>query len=559
MMRWTAWSSRRAVRWWWRARSIGWAAVIPRWDWGWLNWLRGALYYNWPYNRPRWGVLTMAMQTDGSLLLGGHFSVVDDFSTREHIARISPNGFLDGGFNPGANGSVYALAVEADGRILLGGTFTVAGGQPRTNLARIHPNGTPDAAFRPTANGGVYALALQTDRKIVIGGDFTEVSGAARSHIARLNPDGTLDPTFDPGANGPIQALTIQPDGAILVGGSFTLLGGQPRTNLGRLLPMAPATQSLGYDGTNVTWLRGGSSPEVWHTLFSHSTNGVTWNDLGAGSRIEGGWQVANVSIPAHGVLRAQGQAAGSERGSEWFVETLIGDLLVTGNPSSRTNNAGTAATFSAAAVGPRPLGYRWLKDGIPLVDTGTISGAATLSLQLSNVLKADEGSYALLVTNLSGSVTSLTATLTVKDPVMVAHPTNLLRDLGQDALFNASAQGTPPLGYQWWKDGSLLSGQTNTALLVTNVQAARCRQLRRGRQQCAWQRHQFGGCAHGERSPPRCRLRPERVRRQRDGADPGPRTRRTNAGGRELRRAGRPTAQHAGALEYQRRSQCAV
>src|SRR2546421_11987581 len=54
--------------------------------------------------------------------------------------------------------------------------------------------------FNPGANGTVYALAVQTDGKILAGGAFTTLGGQARNHIGRLNQDGTDDPVFNTGA-----------------------------------------------------------------------------------------------------------------------------------------------------------------------------------------------------------------------------------------------------------------------------------------------------------------------------------------------------------------------
>jgi hypothetical protein len=72
------------------------------------------------------------------------------------------------------------------------------------------------------------------------------------------------------------------------VGGDFETLGGQRREGIGRLKNTEPATQSLSYDGTTITWLRGGTSPEVWRTTFDYSADGRIWMDLGAGSRTAG-------------------------------------------------------------------------------------------------------------------------------------------------------------------------------------------------------------------------------------------------------------------------------
>jgi hypothetical protein len=173
---------------------------------------------------------------------------------------------------------------------------------------------------------------VQADGKILVGGSFTALGGQPRDHIGRLNPDGTLDTGLNPGANDWVPSLAVQADGKILVGGGFTTLGGQPRNFIGRLNNTEPAIQSLSYDGSTVTWLRGGTSPEVWRTTFDYSTDGVVWTSLGEGNRIPGvpagqaaGWQRANVVVPVDTTIRARGfVTGGSYNGSGWFVESVL-------------------------------------------------------------------------------------------------------------------------------------------------------------------------------------------------------------------------------------------
>jgi hypothetical protein len=166
-----------------------------------------------------------------------------------------------------------------------------------------------------------------------VGGAFTRIAGQSRTNLARLNADGTLDSGFDPAPNGAVNFLAIQTDGKVLVGGSFTALGGLPRTNLARLNATGPATQSLSRNGSTLTWLRGGTSPEVWRTTFEHSADGLNWTSLGVGSRIAGGWQWSDVSLPASGTIRARGHLAvtGQAWSSGWFVEST----LALGQPSA--------------------------------------------------------------------------------------------------------------------------------------------------------------------------------------------------------------------------------
>jgi uncharacterized delta-60 repeat protein len=423
-------------------------------------------------------VFSLALQADGKILVGGLFTTLGG-QPRNYLGRLNPDGSLDSGFNLGANNLVYSLAVQADGRILVGGQFTTLGGQTRNYIGRLNADGTVDSGFNPGANDYVSSLAVQADGRILVGGQFTMLGGQTRNYLGRLNPDGSLDSGFNPGANNYVISLTVQADGKILVGGWFTSLGGQTRNYLGRLNNTAPATQSLSFDGSTITWLRGGTSPEVWRTAFEHSTNGVTWTSLGAGTRITGGWQgwqLSGLSLPPSGTLRARGNVTGGYRNaSSWFVEAFhnqyYGPVFLS-QPASRTNDAATTATFSLLATGSEPLSYQWRKEGVPLVDGGSLSGARTAVLMLTNVLGGDAGGYSVVVTNAFGGVTSAVARLTVIDPVITVQPVSQSCGPGKSVTFSVTAAGTAPFGYQWCKDDLALPQATNSSLLLTNLQA---------------------------------------------------------------------------------------
>jgi len=104
------------------------------------------------------------------------------------------------------------------------------------------------------------------------------------------------------------------------------------------------------------------------------------------------------------------------------LVVTATPPLIVVG-PESRTNVAGTAATFSAIATGTPPLSYQWRFNGADLTDGGLVTGAITSTLGITFVQPDDAGSYTLVVSNMAGVVTSTVATLTVVVPVTCVAP----------------------------------------------------------------------------------------------------------------------------------------
>src|SRR5450755_2654209 len=138
------------------------------------------------------------------------------------------------GFNPNANDLVTVVVVQPDGKILLGGDFTTLspnGGAAvtRNHIARLNPDGTLDVAFDPNANGIVLSIAVQADGKILAGGEFTSIGGQTRRFIARLDAATGLADSFNPNANNFVISIAVQADGKILAGGAFTSIGGQTR------------------------------------------------------------------------------------------------------------------------------------------------------------------------------------------------------------------------------------------------------------------------------------------------------------------------------------------
>jgi len=250
-------------------------------------------------------------------------------------------------------------------------------------------------------------------------------------------------------------------------------LGGQQRIRIGRLNNTDPATQDLSYDGNTVTWLRGGTSPEVWRTFFDHSTDGLNWTNLGPGTRIVGGWRLTNVALPPDGTLRARGHVVGSNDGSSWSAERFHGKAVFLYHPASRTNVGGTSANLRAAAGDGEPVTYQWLKNGVALTDQNQITGATNGSLALSQVFKPDEGDYSIVLSNIFGSVTSAVATLTVLDPFLTQHPVGTNRNVGESVSFNVVAAGSQPLSYKWYHDGAEVPGAVGPSLALQGLLGA--------------------------------------------------------------------------------------
>ena len=185
-------------------------------------------------------VWCVALQGNGLILIGGEFTSVNG-TNRNYIARLGTDGLLDPTFDTssGPNGPVLTMALQPDGRVLIGGEFTSVGGVPRNHIARLNANGSLDTSFDPASgtDGIVYSIARQGDGGVLLGGAFTHLRDTSRPSIGRLNADGSLDLTFDPGAgaNDTVYTVVLQNDGTILLGGLFTSYNQTRRVGITRL------------------------------------------------------------------------------------------------------------------------------------------------------------------------------------------------------------------------------------------------------------------------------------------------------------------------------------
>ncbi len=152
-------------------------------------------------------------------------------------------------------------------------------------------------------------------------------------------------------------------------------------------------------------------------------------------------------------------------------VVTGAGAPVVAQQPVAQTAMIGGAATFTVNATGPEPLAYQWLKDGAP------IAGATNPTLTRTALQLSDAGFYSVTISNGIGSVTSQPVALTVRatpnaSPVtIVTQPISRTAFAGDTVSFSVNAQGAPPPGYQWFKDGAPIAGANAATLMLTNVQ----------------------------------------------------------------------------------------
>ena len=184
-------------------------------------------------------VYSIAVQSDGKILVGGNFSTFSG-STQNRLIRLNTDGSKDTTFDIGIgfNSFIFSIVIRTDGKILLGGLFTTYQGITQNRLVRAI-NYSRDTTFDIGTgfNLPVITLVIQSDRKILVGGQFTTFNDATQNYFVRLNSNGSKDTSFDigNGFNNSVNSTAVQSDGKILVGGDFTTFTGSTQNRLIRL------------------------------------------------------------------------------------------------------------------------------------------------------------------------------------------------------------------------------------------------------------------------------------------------------------------------------------
>ncbi len=233
----------------------------------------------------------------------------------------------------------------------------------------------------------------------------------------------------------------------------------------------APTGTTLSVTASNVatySWLENGSALSDGGTIGGSASATLTIN---ATSTNDSGSTFAVVLTSGSGCVLT----------SQVATLTVLPGIQITQPPTNQTVCAGSTVLFTAAANGPG-LTYQWNKNGSPLSNGGSVSGATTTSLTLSNVLAADSGAtFSVTVDGGTGCapVTSAPATLTVNTaPAITNQPSSQAACIGGGASFSVGATGSG-LSYQWMKgasnltDNATINGSASPTLTLSGLTTA--------------------------------------------------------------------------------------
>ena len=426
---------------------------------------------------------SLALQTDGKILLGGSSYNWNDGSWNGYfsLVRYNGNGSLDTSFD--GDGKVYtdlgdggeagrSVAIQSDGKILLGG-----GSNNNFALVRYNSNGSLDTSFDGDgkvitdmgANDEGKSVAIQTDGKILLGGISSNDTTSSFALI-RYNPNGSLDTSFsgdgivttdfDGYSSG--SSVTIQADGKILLGGWCHNLNGNDDFALARYNTNGTLDASFGVGGKVTTDFGGndyGSSVVVQadgKILLSGMIGG------GGGNSIKI-FDAALIRYNANGSLDTSFGVNGIV--TKDFDGGYEGGGSISVQPDGKIFQAsGTNSNIALIKYnsnGSLDTSFNW--DGSIITNLGETDGAGSLKVQADGkILQGgySDSNFALVRYNSDGSLDSTfdgltpvnhppTGTVTINDttpqPNQVLTAYNTLAD----------ADGMGAVSYLWF-DGSV-------------------------------------------------------------------------------------------------------
>ncbi len=133
---------------------------------------------------------------------------------------------------------------------------------------------------------------------------------------------------------------------------------------------------------------------------------------------------------------------------------TVVDPVIITSQPNGNSLRVGTRSSLRVTVTGTPPLMYQWRKNGVPILDSGTIQGVTAGTLAFSSFSSGDAGNYDVVITNLAGPVQSQVASMFFMDPpVIIKDPVGGTVLQGGSFPFTVTASGSLPMFYQWKKD----------------------------------------------------------------------------------------------------------
>lgn len=364
------------------------------------------------------------------------------------VTNTANTSLLDSGL---VNGTTYYYIINAASALGEGFYTTEASGMPSaavTDLTATYNNGQIGLSWPAVAGAASYNVY----RSIISGGPYQLLDGS-------VTGTSFTDNTFTNGATYYYIVTADLPEGE-----------GSPSPERSVLTPPAIVAQPQ-----NVSVPEGGN---ISLTVAAVGQGVLTYqwykDNVMIGGATSASYNKSNVVTNDGGAyFVVVSNSAGSTTSAVANVTVLLVPVITVQLQPAYFFAEGSFGGFSIQARGQTPLTFIWQKfDGTDWQAVTSDAPASNAMARLSWAV-ADSGQYRAVITNDLGAVTSAVANVTVVLPVNItAQPQGAVVNAGGSATFTVEATGNL-LTYQWYKDGTLLTGATSASLALNNIQLA--------------------------------------------------------------------------------------
>ena len=355
---------------------------------------------------------------------GNFFGATDRGGNRDlgTLFRITAAGDLTTLINFNYNAFVEGMVIANDGTLY--GTTVLGPNGSYGTVFRITTNGTFSTLTQVGAPAG--GLAIGRDGQLY-GRTYNGLNGIGFVYRVTTNGALTMLATLSGCDSAYSTALTLGNDGDFY--GTTITSGTRGVGTVFRVTPQGALTTLVNFDWTNGALpagplTRGNDDNFYGTTIYGGIFEGTVFKLTPDGhlstlanfpARIFGVRPYSGVIFGAEGSLYGTTYTGGGADQGMLFRVDLPPQILK--QPTSSTNAVGTTATFSVSTFGTQPFSYQWLRNGSSLADVANVSGVTSDTLTLSNIQLPDAGDFSVIITNVSGNVTSSVAVLEVVVP----------------------------------------------------------------------------------------------------------------------------------------------
>ncbi|MBT3913344.1 MAG: hypothetical protein HOF22_09135 [Verrucomicrobia bacterium] len=329
-----------------------------------------------------------------------------------------------------------------------------------------NPVGTIRSGFaRLDVVVGPSIVKAPVGQRVTLGqpAEFTVIAAGSNPLTYRWYKDGVLIEEAS-GTRYVIGSATDEDQGSYSV--LVTNRGGNVESDAASLVVLTPV--SITQDLENVTVSEGGVAR---FSIKTSGTSPVSYQWYYGGSPIEGAtesvYEIGIVNETHRGVYQVKiSNEVGGGSSIEAKLSVSVAPRLLR-SIEDQALLAGGALILQVSASGTEPLTYNWYKGG------NLYSSSADAELSIVGVTEKDGGSYQVEVVNAIGSESSTIVEVTVIEPVkIVQQPVDAILRQGGSGQLTVQATGTSPVNYQWYHNGTLITGGTRPALDILNAQA---------------------------------------------------------------------------------------